>query len=87
MIRRRNNKKHDNGGRRQWWEVSLWVVSCGVVALAMVLAVLYVYDVGKFPFSFGLDLAGGTQVTYTADVSEVPDEEVSGADGDFATGY
>lgn len=57
--------------------VAPWVLSLGVVAVTIALAVLYVYDVGRFPFSFGLDLAGGTQVTYTADVSEVPEGEIS----------
>ena len=66
--------------------VSPWVISFGVIAVSIALAVLYVYDVGRFPFSFGLDLAGGTQVTYTADVSEVPEEEVAGRMSIFAAG-
>ncbi len=58
--------------------VSPWILSSLIIALTAALAVLYVYDIEQFPFSFGLDLAGGTQVTYTADVSEVPPEEISG---------
>ena len=58
--------------------ISPWILSSLIIALTIAVAVLYVYDVGRFPFSFGLDLAGGTQVTYTADISEVPPEEVSG---------
>jgi preprotein translocase subunit SecD len=33
----------------------------------------------KYPFHLGLDLAGGTQITYRADVSELEQEEVSDA--------
>ena len=56
----------------------LWIISFCVIAFTAVLAVLYVYNTERFPFSFGLDLAGGTQVTYTADVSEIPEEEIAG---------
>ena len=48
------------------------------IAAAAALAVFYVYDIERFPFSFGLDLAGGTQVTYTADVAAIPKSEISG---------
>lgn len=58
--------------------VSPWALSALIIAITAALAVLYVHDTEQFPFSFGLDLAGGTQVTYTADVSEVPSEEISG---------
>ena len=58
--------------------VSPWILSALIITLTAALAVLYVRDVERFPFSFGLDLAGGTQVTYTADVSEVLPEEISG---------
>ena len=54
------------------------LVAVGVLFCAGFLAVWYVGDTGKFPFSYGLDIAGGTQLTYDADVSEVPDEEISG---------
>lgn len=33
-------------------------------------------DTSKFPFKFGLDLAGGSQLTYSADVSKIKPEEV-----------
>lgn len=33
----------------------------------------------KYPFSLGLDLAGGTQITYRADVSELDESEVDDA--------
>ena len=58
--------------------ISPWILSSLVITVAIALAILYVYDIKQFPFSFGLDLAGGTQVTYTADVSEVPPEEITG---------
>ena len=58
--------------------ITRWVLSFCVIVLTATVAVLFVYDIERFPFSFGLDLAGGTQVTYTADVSEVPEEEIAG---------
>lgn len=33
----------------------------------------------KYPFSLGLDLAGGTQITYRADISELDESEVEDA--------
>ena len=54
------------------------MMSVCVIAATAVVAVLYIYNTEKFPFSFGLDLAGGTQVTYTADVTEVPEEDIAG---------
>src|SRR3989344_6170447 len=33
----------------------------------------------KFPFRLGLDLSGGSHLIYKADVSAVPDNEVSGS--------
>ena len=44
-------------------QVLLTLFSVCVVVCATLLAVFYVRDVAQFPFSFGLDLAGGTQVT------------------------
>lgn len=35
-----------------------------------------VNDSARFPFKFGLDLAGGSQLTYSADVSKIKPEEV-----------
>ena len=35
-----------------------------------------VHTDAKFPFKFGLDLAGGSQLTYDADVSKIKPEEV-----------
>ena len=57
---------------------SLKVWSSGVLVLSALLLTLYVLRVEHTPFSFGLDLAGGTQLTYTADISEIPEEEVRG---------
>lgn len=37
------------------------------------------YGAGPFPFRLGLDLAGGVELTYAADVSEVPPGEVRDA--------
>ena len=53
-------------------------VSLLVIALSVVLAVFYVNNTDRFPFSFGLDLAGGTQMTYVAEVASVPESEIGG---------
>jgi len=59
------------------------------VILILVVAVLgwFVYAsqikksgfVSHFPFKLGLDLAGGTQLTYRADINEVKDGDIKGA--------
>ena len=54
------------------------LISVCVIAITIITATRYVYNTDGFPFSFGLDLAGGTQVTYTADVSEVPEKDIAG---------
>lgn len=54
------------------------MVSLSIIGAAIVWAMLYVNDTDRFPFSFGLDIAGGTQITYTADTSNVPKEEIDG---------
>lgn len=59
-------------------QIARWLAGTGVLLFTVALAILYVGDTERFPFSFGLDIAGGTQLTYVADVSEVPSEEVSG---------
>ena len=59
-------------------KISLIIISILVITACVVVVMLYIRDTVKFPFSFGLDLAGGTQVTYTADVSGVPEEDIAG---------
>ena len=66
--------------------IGLAIISICVIAVIAVLTALYVSNTTQFPFSFGLDLAGGTQVTYTADISNVPDAEIAGRMGSTATG-
>lgn len=61
--------------------IGLAIISICVIAVIAVLTALYVSNTTQFPFSFGLDLAGGTQVTYTADISNVPDAEIAGRMG------
>ncbi|MCX6701580.1 MAG: protein translocase subunit SecD [Candidatus Zambryskibacteria bacterium] len=39
----------------------------------------FVYNTGKYPFRFGLDLNGGTELTYRADISKIKSGNVSGA--------
>ena len=59
-------------------KILLTIFSIFIVIITAVTATLYVRDTDQFPFSFGLDLAGGTQVTYTADVSDIPESEIAG---------
>lgn len=51
-------------------------------ALIVLVSVFFIAYLSVFeesqPFSLGLDLAGGSQLTYTADVSKVPSSEVDG---------
>lgn len=52
----------------------------GVLAITVAIG-FFVYnnlhnDQARFPFRFGLDLAGGSQLTYSADVSKIPESEV-----------
>ena len=54
------------------------LLSIGVLIAATLSMGVYVNDIARFPFSFGLDLAGGTQVTYIADTAEVPENEIAG---------
>ncbi|MDE0243485.1 MAG: protein translocase subunit SecD [Candidatus Kaiserbacteria bacterium] len=53
-----------------------------LIALAglgiVIFAGIYVNDLDQHPFHLGLDLNGGTQVTYTVDTADVPEEEISG---------
>lgn len=67
-------------------EMSLWKVRLiAFVLLATSIGVGYFVYVsetkpeGGFPFKLGLDLAGGTHLTYRADVSGLPSEEISGS--------
>ena len=58
-----------------------------VIVIAMVLVGWFVYSsqttktgfVSKYPFKLGLDLAGGTQLIYRADTSQVAESDVSNA--------
>ncbi len=38
---------------------------------------LYAPIAGRFPFALGLDLAGGTQLIYRADIANIPDSDVN----------
>jgi len=49
-----------------------------IVLIAAVIAVGYFYIWHK-PFSLGLDLAGGTELVYRADISQVKNGDISGA--------
>jgi preprotein translocase subunit SecD len=39
----------------------------------------YVYKTAEYPFRFGLDLNGGTELTYRADISKIKSGDVGGA--------
>ena len=56
----------------------LVIISIIVILVSIAIGTFYVNDTDKFPFSLGLDLAGGAQLTYTANTDEIPDEEISG---------
>jgi len=49
------------------------------IALGYFVYVSTVGEASRFPFKFGLDLAGGSHLVYNADVSEVAPEEVDDA--------
>ncbi len=48
-----------------------------VLAIAFAIALLISFNTDR-DFSLGLDLAGGARITYMADVSQVPKEEITG---------
>lgn len=56
----------------------LALISVLVIVSSIFVGLFYVKDIEKFPFSLGLDLAGGAQLTYTADINDVPSEEIDG---------
>ncbi len=57
--------------------------ACAVIACAAVVGYFVytstVHEGSRFPFKFGLDLAGGSQLVYVADVSAVAETEVESA--------
>ena len=55
-----------------------FVTSIFVIIFAIIVGIFYVYDTETHPYSFGLDLSGGAQLTYTADISDVPAEDIKG---------
>lgn len=54
---------------------ALAVIALGVL-LGYFVYTSTVHEGGKYPFKFGLDLAGGSQLVYVADVSSIPENEV-----------
>ena len=52
-------------------------ITMGVIVALVAWAAYSVFFKGN-EFKLGLDLAGGTQLTYTADTSKIPKEEISG---------
>ena len=51
-----------------------------IIFILVVTAIgFFVYKVEKYPFRFGLDLNGGTELTYRADISKVKSGDVGGA--------
>jgi len=53
-------------------------ISVFLILLAVGVA-FYVYRTDKYPFRFGLDLNGGTELTYRADISKVKSGDIGGA--------
>ncbi|HBD25142.1 MAG: protein-export membrane protein SecD [Candidatus Zambryskibacteria bacterium RIFOXYD1_FULL_40_13] len=54
-----------------------------IISIVLVLVVVgvgfFVSNTSKYPFKFGLDLNGGTELTYRADISKVKSGDVGGA--------
>ncbi len=54
-----------------------------VLSIALIIIVVaigfFVYRTDKYPFRFGLDLNGGTELTYRADISKVKSGDIGGA--------
>lgn len=50
-----------------------------LIVAAAVASFVYFTATGRFAFKLGLDLSGGTQLTYNADTSKVPSNEVADA--------
>ncbi len=63
-------------------EFSMWklrLLAIFFLALGLALGFFVYADKTLFPFRFGLDLAGGTQLVYRADVSRVAFSEIKGS--------
>ncbi len=67
------DKNESDGVIKAFRAVVVVVLGC---ALGYFVYASTVAENGKYPFKFGLDLAGGSQLTYVADVSSVEKEEV-----------
>ena len=57
------------------FKYSIYVIF--IIGVTIALGWLFVADTER-PFSLGLDLAGGTQLTYTADTSDIPPDDIAG---------
>jgi protein-export membrane protein SecD len=76
------SKENQDSMKSKKTEMFISIFRAVVVLIVTGLIGFFVYTnaVGtdaKFPFKLGLDLAGGSQLTYVADVSEVSESEVS----------
>lgn len=58
---------------------ALLVIVAGLLVGYFVYSTEQAGSESRFPFSYGLDLAGGTRLVYRADVSQVPSGDVAGA--------
>jgi len=73
------NEPHGTGDPKTTRFIRIfWVL---MIFLAACTAGYFVYsntvnEEARFPFKYGLDLAGGSQLTYVADVSSIPEAEV-----------
>ena len=56
----------------RWWLISLFIVAAGLGLATFVFT-------PSWPFNLGLDLAGGSQLIYEADVSALPPAELDEA--------
>lgn len=75
------SKENNNSVRNPKTEVFIRIFrAIAVLAIAAAIA-LFVYSnntnsESRFPFKFGLDLAGGSQLTYVADVTKIKEAEI-----------
>jgi len=78
-VKEKKNIKKEMGGSA--WKVRLiaLVLLIGAVGIGYFVYDSEVKPESRFPFKLGLDLAGGTHLTYRADVSGLPESDIAGS--------
>src|SRR5665213_504871 len=57
----------------------LWALVIIVLGIGVGFFVYHTQETGSWPFKLGLDLSGGTQLTYQADLNDIQSQDVSGS--------